>query len=115
MQHVLNITVQMCAKRVFKAFLFMIRVIAMCKMPSGYLAFGLRQVSVGLCDWTQRVSVVWRSAQKGSSLFGGCVCHHAHGAITTGDGGSEGLASSVSWCLRFTHFITMSAMKILYG
>lgn len=29
-----------------------------CKMPSGYLAFGLRQVSVGLCDRTQRVSVV---------------------------------------------------------
>lgn len=52
---------------------------------------------------------------KGSSLFGGCVCRHAHGAITTGEGGSEGLVSLVSWCLRFTHFITMSAMKILYG
>lgn len=65
----LNITVQMCAKSVFKAFLFIIRVTAMCKMPSGYLAFGLRQVSVGLCDRTQRVSVVWHLAQKGAACL----------------------------------------------
>lgn len=52
-----------------EAFLFIIRVTAMCKMPSGYLAFGLRQVSVGVCDRTQRVSVVWHSAQKGAACL----------------------------------------------
>lgn len=114
MQHVLNITQQMWAKRVFKAFLFIIRIIAMQKMPSGHLAFCVKQVSVGICDRTQRVSVVWLSAQKRSSLFGNCVCRHAHEAMATGEGGSEGLVSSVSWCVCFTHFITTSAKKIMW-